>query len=109
MDQASEHDLADTVGTGVGRHTLLKEIATKVDGLDATASDDDLDRWWGLVEADRMASGLTLATITKLVEADSRDDPAGPWLQKSDAAGRDITQLTPEGREALRRIGVARR
>lgn len=106
MDETNQHDLADTVGTDVGRRALMMEIIGKVDGLDATASDDDLDRWWGSVESDRLASGLTLATIAKLVEPSSADEPAGSWLHKSDATGDDPTALTPEGKKAVRRIGT---
>lgn len=104
MPQTNQHDLADTVGTDVGHLVLLEKIVAQVEGLDTTASDDDLDRWWGSVEIDRLASGLTLASIAKLSGPSSEDEPAGPWLRKSDATGDEPTQLTPEGREAIRRI-----
>ena len=54
-----------------------------------------------------MVSGLTLATIAKLSEPSTEDEPTGPWLQKSDETGDDLTELTSDGREALRRIGTA--
>ena len=107
MDRPHQHDLADTIGTDVGRLDLIKEIATKVEGLDANASDDDLDQWWGSVEGDRLTSGLTLATIAKLSEPNSEDGPACPWIQKSDLTGDKLTQLTPEGKEAIRQISIA--
>jgi hypothetical protein len=106
MAQTHQHDLADTVGTDVGRLALLKKIMAQVEGLDTTAADDDLDRWWGSVEIDRLASGLTLATIAKLSKPSSDDDPAGPWLRKSDSIGDEPTQLTQEGKAAIRRISA---
>jgi hypothetical protein len=107
MTPAEQDQLADTVGTDVGRATLLREIISKVDGLDVTGSDEELDQWWGLVEVDRLASGLTLATIARLAEPDSSDESAGPWLSTSGVAGHETSHLTPEGREALRHIGSA--
>ena len=104
MEHIRSDDLADAVGADLGREALLEEITGKVDGLHATATDDDLDLWWGAVEIDRLASGLTLAAINKLSEPSSDDDPGGPWLKKLDVAGDEPTQLTPEGRNALRRI-----
>ena len=104
MHIPTQQDLADTVGTDIGRLAMMKEIIGKVDGLDKTASDDDIDLWWGAVEIARMASGLTLATIAKLAEPSTEDGPAGPWLQKSDETGDEPTQLTADGREAIRRI-----
>lgn len=104
MHIPNHDDLADTVGTDIGRLAMMKEIIGKVDGLDITASDEDLDLWWGSVEIARKVSGLTLATIAKLAEPSTEDEPAGPWLQKSDETGDEITQLTADGREAIRRI-----
>lgn len=104
MDQTKQHDLADTVGTGLGRFELLTEIFAKVGNLNADASDDDLDLWWGSVEIDRLASGLTLATISKLSQSNQEDDPAGPWLQMSDETGDAPTQLTSQGKLAIRRV-----
>ena len=104
MHIPTQHDLADTVGTDIGRLAMMKEIISKVDGLDITASDDDIDLWWSSVEIARKVSGLTLATIAKLAEPSTEDEPAGPWLQKSDETGDELTQLTADGREAIRRI-----
>lgn len=109
MDETKQHDLADTVGTERGRLELLEEIVAKAGDVDAGASDDDVDLWWGSVEIDRLASGLTLATISKLSNSDSEDDPAGPWLRKSDETGDASTQLTAQGRAAIRRISAAQR
>jgi hypothetical protein len=105
MDQPYKHELDDTVGTDKGRTALLKEIIDKVEGLDVAGSDDDIDRWWGTVEVDRLASGLTLATIDRLVDQGNEDDASEPWLQRSDATGDEVTQLTPAGRAALRQVG----
>ena len=107
MDLEDQNELAGTVGTDVTRRTLLREIIAKVDGFDAAGSDEELDRWWGLVEVDRLASGLTLATIARLADPDADDDPPGPWLLTSDEAGDAATQLSNEGRDALRRSGSA--
>jgi hypothetical protein len=107
MSQTNQHDLADTIGADVGPLALLKQIVARVEGLDATGSDDDIDLWWGSVEIDRLASGLTLAAIAKLAEPSGEGDPKGPWLQKSDETGDEPTQLTPQGREAVRQIGAA--
>lgn len=106
MEPVNQHDLADTVGTDMGRFALLEEIVGKVGNFDPSGSDDDLELWWGLVEIDRLASGLTLATISKLSEHTSEDDPAGPWLQTSDETGDAPTRLTPQGKVAVRRISV---
>lgn len=38
-----------------------------------------------------MASGLTLATIAKLSTPSPDDEPAGPWLERSDATGDELT------------------
>lgn len=108
MDKVDEHDLAATVGTDEPRGMLLREIVAKVDGFDAAGSDEDLDRWWGTVEVDRLASGLTLATITKLADPRGGGEPTGAWLLKADEAGSEPTQLTREGRDALRMIGSAK-
>ncbi|TVV74509.1 hypothetical protein [Sphingomonas solaris] len=106
MDQTHQDDLAATVGTDVGRRVLLTEIIAKVERLEDAASDEELDQWWGLVEIDRLASGLTLASIAKLSAPDGEDEPAGPWLEKSDETGDEPTRLTAAGREAIRRIGA---
>lgn len=107
MTRAEQDQLADTIGTDVGRATLLREIIAKVAGLDVNGSDEELDRWWGVVEVDRLASGLTLATIARLAEPNPSDEPVAPWLSTSGAAGHETTQLTPEGKNALKRIGSA--
>jgi hypothetical protein len=107
MDKPSRHELADTLGADVGRAALLQEIVGKVEGVNASLSDDELDLWWGTVEIDRLASGLTLAAINKLSASNGDDYAAGPWLQLSDATGDEPTRLTPEGRQAVRRIGAA--
>ena len=104
MDEANHRDPADPLGLEAGRLDVLKEILATAEGLDAEASDDDLDIWWGTVEIDRLASGLTLDAIGKLSEPGDRDDPSGPWIQKSDPNGDEPTQLTPDGRAAVRRI-----
>jgi hypothetical protein len=109
LDQTQQHDLADTVGTDLGRFALLQEIVAKVGDPDPQASDEELDLWWGSVEIDRLASGLTLATIGKLAEPSGDDEPAGPWIQTSDESGDGPTQLTASGRAAIRRIRGAER
>jgi hypothetical protein len=38
---------------------VLNEILASAEGVDAEGSDDDLEIWWGTVEIDRLASGLT--------------------------------------------------
>ena len=107
MDQTHQHELAETVGTDIGRVALLEEIVAKVEGSGAADADDDLDLWWGLVESDRLASGLTLATIHTLSTPCAEDDLAGAWLERSDEAGDELTRLTPEGRKAVKRINAA--
>ncbi len=104
MDQANHPNPSDPLGLEAGRLDVLKEILATAEGLDADASDDDLDAWWGTVEIDRMASGLTLADIGKLSEPGHGEDPGGPWIQKSDPNGDEPTQLTPDGRAAVRRV-----
>lgn len=104
MDEVNHRDPADPLGLEAGRLDVLKEILATAEGLDAEASDDDLDAWWGTVEIDRLASGLTLAAIGKLSEPGHRDDSSGPWIQKSDPNGDEPTQLTPDGRAAVRRV-----
>lgn len=104
MDQTELHDLAGTVGTDLGRRALLAEIIAKTGALDPAGSDEEVDLWWGSVEIDRLASGLTLATIARLAEPGD-DAPTGPWLRKSDETGDAPTELTPDGRAAARRIG----
>ncbi|MET0268885.1 MAG: hypothetical protein ABW173_00525 [Sphingomonas sp.] len=107
MNQPTQHELAGTVGADAERPALLAEIIAKVGEPEAGASDDDLDLGWGGVEIDRLASGLTLAVIARLSEAEGADGPAGPWLRKSDASGDGPTELTPQGREAVRRLAAA--
>jgi hypothetical protein len=104
MDEASHIKSADPLGLEAGRMDVLKEILAKAEGVNAEASDDDLDAWWGVVEIDRLASGLTLDAIGKLSEHGDRDDPSGPWIQKSDPHGDEPTQLTSGGRAAVRRL-----
>jgi hypothetical protein len=82
---------------------VLKEILANTEGVDAEASDDDLDAWWGTVEIDRVASGLTLIAVGKLASPSHGDEPNGPWVQKSDANGDEPTELTAAGRIAVRR------
>lgn len=106
MDQPSPHDLAATVGSELAPIELITEIVRKVGNPDPDASDDDLYLWWGSVEIDRLASGLTLATINKLSQPSREDLSTGPWLQKSDDTGDAPTQLTPEGKAVVRQIGV---
>ncbi|MDO6414621.1 hypothetical protein Q4F19_09540 [Sphingomonas sp. BIUV-7] len=109
MNQTKQDDLADTVGMDAARSELLTEIVAKVGSPDPEASDDDLDLWWGLVEIDRLASGLTLATIAKLSHPGGDEHPAGPWLQTSDETGDAPTQLTPQGKLAIRQSGALHR
>jgi alkanesulfonate monooxygenase SsuD/methylene tetrahydromethanopterin reductase-like flavin-dependent oxidoreductase (luciferase family) len=107
MDEANHRDSADPHSLEAGRLDVLKEILATTEGIDAEASDDDLDAWWGTVEIDRLANGLTLDAIGKLSEPGQRDDSSGPWIQKSDPKGDEITQLTPDGRAAVRRVLAA--
>jgi hypothetical protein len=102
LDHVSQEDLAGTVGADQGRLALMTEIIDKVGGVDPAASDEDLDLWWGSVEIDRLASGLTLAAIAKLSRSSDADTPNGPWIAKSDETGDAPTALTAAGREAIR-------
>jgi hypothetical protein len=104
MDEANHHDPADPLGLEAGRLDVLKEILATAEGVHAESSDDDLDIWWGNVEIDRLASGLTLDAIDKLSGPGGDEDPGGPWIQKSDANGDETTQLTADGRAAVRRV-----
>lgn len=107
LDQISQEELAGTVGADQGRLALLSEIIGKVGRVDPAASDEELDLWWGSVEIDRLASGLTLAAIAKLSLSSHADTPNGPWIEKSDETGDEPTALTPAGREAIRRVDPA--
>lgn len=102
MDRPDQHDLADTVGTDVGRLDLIKEIAAKVEGLDADASDDDLDQWWGSVEGDRLVSGLTLATIASFLSRTAKTVLPVPGFRN--LISREIS-LPSSRRRAKKRSG----
>jgi hypothetical protein len=93
----------DPLGLEAGRLDVLSEIVNRAEDLDGEATDDDLDMWWGIVEIDRLASGLTLAAIDTL----AADDLGSAWIQKSDPHGDEPTQLTPDGRAVVRRILAA--
>jgi hypothetical protein len=103
MDSANQDDPADLLGLEAGPLDVLKEILANTAGVDAEASDDDLNTWWGTVEIDRVASGLTLIVIGKLASPNHGDEPNGPWIQKSDPNGDEPTELTAAGRVAVRR------
>ena len=105
LDDVTEASIDEMVHQAVD--LSLQEGISGVGGPGPEATDDDLDLWWGSVEIDRLASGLTLATISVLTKPDSDGGPAGPWLQRSDATGDDTTQLTPQGREATRQLSTA--
>lgn len=103
MDEANQNHSTDLLGLEAGPLAVLKELLANTEGVDAEASDDDLDAWWGTVEIDRVANGLTLIAIDKLASPSHGDGPQGPWIQKSDPDGDEPTQLTAAGRLALRR------
>jgi hypothetical protein len=104
MDQLKQDYSTDLLGLEAGPLDVLKDLLANAEGVDAQASDDDLDTWWGTVEVDRMVSGLTLDSISKLAAPNHELDPNGPWIQKLDANGDESTQLTPAGRAAVRQI-----
>jgi hypothetical protein len=103
MDNANQDDPTDLLGLEAGPRDVLKEILANTKGVNAEASDDDLDAWWGTVEIDRVASGLTAIAIGKLASPNHGDEPKGPWIQKSDPNGDEPTELTAAGRVAVRR------
>jgi hypothetical protein len=103
----NEAPTTDPLGLEAGRLDVLTEIVGRAEDLDAQATDDDLDTWWGVVEIDRLASGLTLAAIDTLADPDPADGQGGAWIRKSDPHGDDLTQLTADGRAAVRRILAA--
>lgn len=102
MDQVDQNSATDLLGLGAGPLEVLKEITANLEGVDPGASDDDLDAWWGIVERDRVSSGLALINIGKLAAHSHGDDVSGPWIQKSDPNGGESTQLTAAGRAAVR-------
>lgn len=104
VDQETQNNTTDLLGLGAGPVDVLKEVLANVEGVDAGASDDDLDAWWGIVDSDRVASGLTLIDIGKLAAQSHGNDFGGPWIQKSDANGDEPTQLTAAGRAAVRQV-----
>jgi len=103
VDRTNQDDPADLLGLEAGALEVLKEILANTEGVEAEASDDDLDAWWGTVETDRVANGLTLIAIGKLASPTHGDEPDGPWILKSDPNGDEPTELTAAGRIAVRR------
>jgi hypothetical protein len=106
-DATREAPAVDPLGLEAGRLDVLSEIVGRAEDLDGEATDDDLDMWWGIVEIDRLASGLTLAAIDTLAAPNPADGMGSAWIQKFDPHGNEPTQLTPDGRAAVRRILAA--
>lgn len=103
MENVNQDDPTDLLRLEARPLDVPKEILASTGEVDAEASDDDLDAWWGTVEIDRVASGLTLIAIGKLASPNHSDEPIGPWIQKSDPNGDEPTELTAAGRVAVRR------